>query len=197
MTKRTYQPHNLSRARTHGFRARMATRNGRKVIAAVDVGAASGWAQSPAASDPGAFRRSPCAFEDFRLGCESSSAASSCRCSEADENITFGTSSCSCRRGHRAGRAKRKSHRRGLGITVTRKIGNAVARNRIKRLVREVFRLNRERLPAGLDLVWVAKQQAAQACFADVLEDFDTLARRTDLTRPHGPSGLTRSRGAG
>jgi ribonuclease P protein component len=66
-----------------------------------------------------------------------------------------------------------------LGITVTRKIGNAVARNRIKRLVREVFRLNRTRLPEGLDLVWVAKQQAAQACFADVLEDFEALARRT------------------
>lgn len=76
-----------------------------------------------------------------------------------------------------------------LGITVTRKIGNAVTRNRIKRLVREVFRLNRNRLPEGIDLVWVAKQQAAQASFADVLEDFEALARRTDLARPRERSG--------
>ncbi len=68
-----------------------------------------------------------------------------------------------------------------LGVTVTRKVGDAVTRNRIKRLVREVFRQHRRRLPAGLDLVWVAKQQAADASFAEVLSDFEALVRRGDL----------------
>jgi ribonuclease P protein component len=69
-----------------------------------------------------------------------------------------------------------------LGITVTRKIGNAVARNRIKRLVREVFRQNRQRLPSGLDLVFVAKQQAGEADFVEVVADFEALIRRGELS---------------
>lgn len=80
-----------------------------------------------------------------------------------------------------------------LGITVTRKVGDAVTRNRIKRLVREVFRQNRQRLPSGLDIVWVAKQQASAASFADVLADFEALVRRGDLTA--GPPERSQRRG--
>ena len=68
-----------------------------------------------------------------------------------------------------------------LGITVTRKIGRAVARNRIKRLVREVFRRNRNRLAPGLDMVWIAKRQAVDVSFEQVLEDMNALVRRPGI----------------
>jgi ribonuclease P protein component len=44
-----------------------------------------------------------------------------------------------------------------LGLSVSRKVGGAVVRNRWKRLLREAFRLSREKLPASVDLVIVAK----------------------------------------
>src|SRR5687768_11520291 len=47
-----------------------------------------------------------------------------------------------------------------LGITVTRKVGNAVVRNRIKRLLREWLRTNGW-VPQGWDMVLVAKDSAA------------------------------------
>ena len=71
-----------------------------------------------------------------------------------------------------------------LGVTVTRKVGPAVVRNRIRRLVREVFRRKRDSFRAGCDMVWVAKQSAASVSYAEVAADMDALARRTSRPPP-------------
>jgi ribonuclease P protein component len=60
-----------------------------------------------------------------------------------------------------------------LGITVTRKVGSAVRRNRIKRLAREWFR-SRSREFGSCDLVLIAKRDMPQSLsLADVRQDLD------------------------
>lgn len=66
-----------------------------------------------------------------------------------------------------------------LGLSVSRRVGNAVVRNRWKRLIREAFRLHRARLPGGLDLV-VRPRNGAQPIFAQVERSLPRLAQRLD-----------------
>lgn len=67
-----------------------------------------------------------------------------------------------------------------LGISVGRSAGSSPVRNRFKRLVREVFRLNREQVPAGFDFVAIPGRKAKEATFEVVKESFLKLAGRIE-----------------
>jgi ribonuclease P protein component len=64
-----------------------------------------------------------------------------------------------------------------LGLSIGKIVGNAVVRNRWKRLVREAFRLSRGELPAGLDFV-VRPQKGAVAEFEAVRRSLASLAAK-------------------
>jgi ribonuclease P protein component len=62
--------------------------------------------------------------------------------------------------------ARREGQGRKFGVVVPRRVGNAVTRNRIKRLVREVYRSHRAELDEDAHLIVVARQPAASLDYA-------------------------------
>jgi ribonuclease P protein component len=65
-----------------------------------------------------------------------------------------------------------------LGVTVSKKVGGAVQRNRVKRLVREAFRRRKALFPRGFDLVFIAKKSAISVDGAQVGREIESLCAR-------------------
>lgn len=65
-----------------------------------------------------------------------------------------------------------------LGLVVSRKVGNAVARNRTKRLVREWFRRGHGGVSERFDFVVIARPGAAQLATTDAWRELGEIARR-------------------
>lgn len=70
-----------------------------------------------------------------------------------------------------------------LGVVTSGKIGNAVVRNRARRLLRETFRVHQHDLAQPVDLVLVARASIVGKTFAGVEKDFLTTLRKAGLLR--------------
>ena len=77
-------------------------------------------------------------------------------------------------------RKNKLGHNR-LGLTASVKLGHAVVRNRARRRLREVYRLNSNRLSAGWDIILVARSRTVTVSWKELNDTFLRLCRKLDL----------------
>ena len=76
---------------------------------------------------------------------------------------------------------KNRTDSNRVGITVGKKLGKAHIRNRTRRRIREVYRLNEEKFLPGWDIVVVARSRAVEAPFDKVTKSYLSLAKKAGI----------------
>ena len=79
---------------------------------------------------------------------------------------------------------RNRTERNRVGITVSKKLGHAVVRYRVRRRLREVYRLNESRFLPGFDIVVVARSRTTEATFQELTEAYMKLAAKAGILRP-------------
>jgi ribosomal protein L34 len=150
MPKRTFQPNNRHRAKTHGFLSRMETKNGRAVLSRRRARGRKKLTVSSERSFPSL---------DFRKVYDQGS-----RFSGPMFSAFF----------------VRETQPDGphIGFTVPRALGNAVVRNRIRRRVREAVRLQLDRLNPQCSIVINPRRKAFDAPLPDLQREVERLFLR-------------------
>ena len=77
-----------------------------------------------------------------------------------------------------------QKNRRGqsrLGVTVSTKLGHAVVRNRVRRRIREIFRLSQGKMKQGYDIIVVARTRAAHADYWELKRAFEKTCKKLGL----------------
>lgn len=76
-----------------------------------------------------------------------------------------------------------------LGITVSKKVGKAVHRNKLRRRLHETYRINEKFFDCGWDIVVVARIKSRFALYPELCADFLALAARMGTFKPAGKPG--------
>ena len=78
---------------------------------------------------------------------------------------------------------KNRTDTNRVGITVGKKLGHAVVRNRVRRRLREVYRLNEDKFQSGWDIVVVARTRAIYADFGQLTDAYISAAQKAGILK--------------